>query len=166
MAWLIAIGTLLAAAPQHLPNGLEGFHAWRKVNKEPHYVHSEFDFLCVGPTPEQRRKAKENPHVWKFITVYVNATGERSMFSGRTFPVGSVIVKEKFAREGRKTPKAELSTVMIKRKKGFNPKCGDWEFAVLDAAGKKLMDRGKLEACMKCHVRQAKRDFVFGSYRS
>jgi hypothetical protein len=160
----MSLGLAGLQVSQELPNGLANFHEWHRVNAKPHYIRSEFDHLCVGPTPEQRREILKNPHVWKHITVYVNPQGKKAMAERLRFPVGSVIVKEKFANMAGKLPRPELSTVMIKRERGFNPKCGDWEFAVLDAAGKKMMNRGRLESCMKCHVGQAKRDFVFGSY--
>ena len=162
----LSLGVAGFQASRELPHDLSGFHTWHKVNAKPHYIRSEFDHLCVGPSPDQRREILKNPHVWKHITVYVNAQGEKAMAKRLKFPVGSVIVKEKFANVAGKLPRPELTTVMIKRENGFNPKCGDWEFAVLDASGKKLLERGKIDRCMKCHVGEASSDFVFGNYRN
>jgi len=49
---------------------------------------------------------------------------------------------------------------MAKRDAGFYADGGDWEFVVLDAAGR-LEDRGKLALCARCHA-EATADWVFG----
>jgi hypothetical protein len=49
---------------------------------------------------------------------------------------------------------------MAKRDAGFYAEGGDWEFVVLDAAGR-LEDRGKLALCARCHA-EATADWVFG----
>lgn len=147
----------------HLDIGREvrAFHGWTRVNPKPVALAYWVDLLCVGSTPEQAARSASNPHRQKTITVWVNPAGEQAMLKGGTFPVGSAIVKEK--RVGEKGP-VELSTVMLKRAKGFNPECGDWEFAVLDASGSKVTERGKLATCMSCHTEQAKLDYVFKGY--
>lgn len=80
------------------------------------------------------------------------------------FPRGTIIVKEKFSdAEGKHT---ELFTGVVKREKGYNPDCGDWEFFGLRADGKKIAERGKLQSCMDCHVEYKERDFVTKNYVS
>lgn len=49
------------------------------------------------------------------------------------FPVGTVIVKEKYFSPDSKSP--ELMTVMAKHAQGYNPGCNDWEFLVFDGTG-------------------------------
>ena len=80
------------------------------------------------------------------------------------FPVGSVIVKEKLSDRSSQTP--ELLTVMLKREPGFNPESGDWEFMVLDGAGTKVIDRGKLENCQGCHSAKPETSYTFRTYLS
>jgi hypothetical protein len=141
---------------------VRGFSNWKKANSAPVRLTTYLDGLCMPASPKRIDAAKAaNPHLDRFIQVYVNPVGEKAMTKGGTFPVGSVIVKEK--HNGDKGP-ALLSTVMIKREKGFNPTCGDWEFASLDASGQKITSQGKLEFCMKCHQDVPKKDFVFRSY--
>ncbi|WP_394796455.1 hypothetical protein [Armatimonas sp.] len=66
------------------------------------------------------------------------------------FPVGTVLVKEKFDNpKGSGTP--ELLTAMVKREKGYNPACYDWEFLVLDGKAERVLERGKLARCQSCH---------------
>ncbi|MEI7987012.1 MAG: cytochrome P460 family protein [Armatimonadota bacterium] len=141
---------------------VKGFHGWKKVNPKPVRLASKFNLLCAPASMAMiKAEQKMNPHFQRVITVYVNKVGEKAMEKGGKFPVGSVIVKEKL-EESFKTP--VLSTVMIKREKGYNPKCGDWQFAVIDAFTTKVTVDGKLESCMFCHQDQAKKDFVFKTY--
>lgn len=75
------------------------------------------------------------------------------------FPVGTVLTKEKFGNpQGTGTP--ELLTVMVKREKGYNPACFDWEFLVVEGSGKKVQERGKLERCQGCHTKYTRTDGV------
>lgn len=75
------------------------------------------------------------------------------------FPVGTVLTKEKFDNpQGKGAP--ELLTVMVKREKGYNPACFDWEFLVVEGTGKKVLERGKLERCQGCHLKETRTDGV------
>lgn len=55
---------------------------------------------------------------------------------------------------------AELLTVMIKRKKGYNRKVGDWEFLTCNGTGTETTSRGKLENCQSCHIENKSSDYV------
>ena len=141
---------------------IKGFHGWKKVNTKPVRLASKFDLLCAPASPKMvQAEQKENPHFQRMISVYVNKIGEKAMMKGGTFPAGSIIVKEKLDEHSMMPV---LSTVMIKRNKGYNPKCGDWQFASTDAYTTKVTADGKLESCMNCHKDQAKKDFVFKTY--
>lgn len=160
---MLAAGTLSGpqlTKPDRLGE-VRDFHKWTKVNPRPMFSSYWVDTLCVNPKPEDARRAATSPHRQKTITVWVNSVGRKAMLEGGAFPVGSTIVKEK--REGANGA-VELSTVMIKRPEGYNPACGDWEFAVLDKTGEKVKARGKIPTCAGCHVEQAKFDYVFRSY--
>jgi hypothetical protein len=84
------------------------------------------------------------------------------------FPRGSVLVKKKYYTDGSTPPREgdapSLYTVMIKREPGYNPDCGDWEFAVVAGDGREVQARGRLESCMACHESRAQSDFVFRGY--
>ncbi|MBX3118272.1 MAG: cytochrome P460 family protein [Fimbriimonadaceae bacterium] len=148
------------------------YQQWTVANKEPKVMARAIDLLCRMPTPEELKKAEQDPHYQKFIKVFVNSIGEKAMFntlemppgtriSGAAFPVGSIIVKEKrIGKEGE----IELFTVMRKREKGYNPECGDWEFATVDPKMAKLTSQGKIELCMSCHQEQSKFDYTFRTY--
>lgn len=137
------------------------YKKWTKVNSSPMRIADITAQLCAPQFPIDLSKEK-NPNQDKFITVYVNDLGKTAMFSVNSkFPVGSIIAKEKLPTP---TSKAELLTVMIKRKAGFNPASGDWEYLVLDPVKTAILERGKLERCNSCHLEKKDSDFVFRTY--
>lgn len=181
--WLLATGAALLlagmafskeeSADDPLPLRVADFPSWYKANPKPYFISSQLDLLCRMATPEELARQAKDPHVHKFVTVYANRTAEATMRKGGVFPEGSMIVKKKFlapgwttsrTAESIKDPEPDIATVMIKRNKGFNPKCGDWEFAVLDKSGEKVTAQGKLETCMSCHASKAKSDCVYRTY--
>lgn len=139
---------------------------WHQVNAKPYRISSVLNVLCDAPGPARvDEERKRNPHASTVVTVYVNETGREAMFSPTpmVFPRGSVIVKRKFDGMSDET-KALLSTVMLKREAGYNPDAGDWEFAVVAADSREVVDRGTLANCIACHTPQRENDFVFRSY--
>jgi len=58
----------------------------------------------------------------------------------------------------------ELLTIMIKREKGFNPRCGDWEFRT--AGSSKQLNTGDVSKCVSCHLQVSKADYTFRTYVS
>jgi len=96
------------------------------------------------------------------IQVYVTPEGVGAIKGNGAFSVGTVILKQKFSTPS--TNKAELFTGMLKREKGFNSNCGDWEFFTLSGDGQKVTSRGRLNSCMECHKEFAKTDFVSKRY--
>lgn len=79
-----------------------------------------------------------------------------------TFPVGSVVLKQKL--EADKGQNVILYTGMLKRGQGYNPDCGDWEFFTLSADGKTVTSQGRLESCMACHKDYARSDYLTKQY--
>jgi hypothetical protein len=142
---------------------IAGYRSWTMVNTEPQLMDAQTAQDCAL-SPRIGNANGLNPHQNKYILVYVNATGREAMMETRnpSFPVGSVIVKEKLPDKSSQTP--ELLTVMIKHEKGFNPATGDWEFMVVDGNGTKVESRGKLKNCQGCHLARPQTDYIFRSY--
>jgi hypothetical protein len=137
---------------------------WTLMNSQRALMDGSAAALCRAPTPAETGAGSSGPHRGKYISVYVNDVGVRSMTreKGTEFPPGSIIVKEKFAQREGET--AELMTAMVKREPGFNPESGDWEYFVLAGSGTEIQARGKLENCMACHVPQKEWDYTFRTY--
>jgi hypothetical protein len=100
-----------------------------------------------------------------FGSVYVNAVGYPMFMSKNVtrLPEGSVIVREKLISELNSSI-PELLAVMFKRRAGFNPAGGDWEYMVLNGAGTTIRERGQLGSCQSCHARQKETGFIFRTY--
>jgi hypothetical protein len=144
---------------------IEGYKNWTKVNPSPRLMPRAVATDCaLWSVNGIRINGDSNPHRDKYLTVYVNEIGRRSMLNQKhpKFPEGSVIVKEKLPAQDSQTP--ELLTVMIKQKKGFNPASGDWEYMVVDGTGTKMAGRGNLQNCQTCHVAYQKTDYTFRTY--
>ena len=147
---------------------IEGYKNWTKVNSTPQLMPDIVAMSCVGFRSPNGKSvdSKTNPHLKKYITVYVNEIGRKAMLEQQKpqFPEGSVIVKEKLPDEAGQTP--ELLTVMIKQKKGFNPESGDWEYMVVNGDGTQAEERGNLENCQACHFNKQETDYIFRTYLS
>ena len=150
-----------AAPVGKLVKEIAGYRGWSKVNTEPQLMPDRTAVLCAAPSLSGGPK---NPHLNKYVTVYVNDIGRNAMLAQLkpNFPEGSVIVKEKLPDKASQAP--ELLTVMIKRERGFNPTSGDWEYMVVDGTGTTVAARGKLENCQSCHIGQPGTDYVFRTY--
>ena len=98
-----------------------------------------------------------------YCHVYVNDAGLETMKSGKgVYPVGSVIVKQKYSDE--KATETELFTIMRKMKQGYDTAHGDWEYSIVERTGMKELVSGRMEACIKCHTPYAKTDYVTRVY--
>jgi hypothetical protein len=142
-----------------------GYKDWTRVNREPSRFHLVDASDCAIPDDAaMRTREHDNPHVDKFVNVFVNDAGRRAMLKELKprFPVGSLILKEKLPARDAAEP--ELLTAMYKREAGYDPEGGDWEYLVLDGQGREVQARGKLENCRACHQAVAHTDFVSRNY--
>jgi hypothetical protein len=89
----------------------------------------------------------------------------------KTFPVGSIIIREKWARvrEGwgiRSFAEPERVIAMVKRESGFSTHTADWEFFSFDGSNFRLRSRETVGNCATCHVKAENTDWAFRSYIS
>jgi Cytochrome P460 len=141
--------------------------ALEEVTVKPLLLHSRTALLCRPPTPQETAEDAANPHVNKYSRLYVDKAGRAAAEGHEPFyPEGTVLLKEKLpeADDGKGAaaagPVPELFTGMLKRAKGFNPDCGDWEFFTVSGDAGKLTSRGKTATCMECHQRYPDTDFT------
>lgn len=164
-----------------LPLSIDGYRDWHRVNEKPFVASPKMTVLC-RVTPSMLEDCAEDPQFdladdaqlvtgtslrqdgWTAtLIVYVNELGKQAMLQKESpdFPVGSIIVKEKWKSLDDDAP--QLKTVMRKRDAGYNPDCGDWEFAGFESDGA-LVEQGRLVNCMRCHTERPNTDYVFRSY--
>jgi len=145
---------------------IAGYKSWTQVNTVPHRVSPQLSSQCAAPTALQLSMENQNPHLNKFVLVYVNDIGKAAMMEQKVpvFPEGSVIVKEKWPSSFRvNTALPELLTVMTKREAGYDPARGNWNL-VFDGSGKTLEASGKLENCQGCHIQYRTTDYISRIY--
>ena len=75
------------------------------------------------------------------------------------FPVGSMIVRERFDSLEAASPVAVIA--MVKREPGVSKATGDWEFFSFTGSDLKLLSRQTAGACAECHARARDTDWVF-----
>lgn len=168
----IALFAIGIATPQRgLPRGedLTQYRTWKCITPQAVDMPMQIALRCVVPPSWDQAPS---PHINYVFKIYVNPIGAAAMTSNKSipFPVGSVIVKEKFAVKDAKVTwdrhkiapnaKPEMLTVMTKQAKGFDTPNGDWEYKVLNGSMTKETSTG-LEYCAKCHSSAANRDFVY-----
>ena len=159
-------------APEVDTDGLAqfvGYRSWYRVNPEPIGMTDVVALMCANLTAKAAAEMRaKDPHIavqeQKSFTVFVNGIGKDRLMGSKKgeFPVGTIIVKEK--HNGSDASTSELLTVMIKRKKGFSPEIGDWEFLVLEGFAKSVQGRGAMEVCISCHTAVEDNDFVYADY--
>ena len=135
---------------------ISGYKKWKQVNSRPYRMQDWLARLCRNLTPIEQN----SPHADRYVVVFVNSKGGSAMLKQKapTFPVGSVIVKEKRVLPGDKTP--ELMTVMVKQLAGSRPKQGDWDYFVVSGKSGKV-EQSDTKACVKCHAERKATDYVF-----
>lgn len=174
-------GLSLANGPDSRLDLIKGYKKWDQATEQPTDMTPALAVSCVGPRTYDQ---SPNPHVPRVFAVYVNKIGKAAMMSEAQpkFPIGTVIVKEKYVRADvvkaamkrqqiKQDPatwafisltkadiqklKPELLTVMVKTKSG-------WEYFAVDHDGK-VMD-GDTTPCRSCHEDRAASDYVFRPY--
>ena len=126
------------------------------------------------PTEAQweAERAAKGPHAERYVMVYGNSAAVAGMKpDADTFPVGTIIAKEK--RLPFTTPPTVAGAAfMVKRADPRFAETGGWEFLYFDALPAAVPPPGRAstrsadsaqERCAPCH-RGARKDYVFGPY--
>ena len=115
----------------------------------------------------------QSPKVFKnnyreYVRYYLN-DDEEDLGEPRfkSYPPGTIVVKENYLSENGKPGQPLTLTFMIKHKPGFSPETGDWEYVQSDTKGNIIMrgttDASVHEGCVKCHSNVPGRDYVFST---
>ncbi len=133
---------------------------WTALFETPRNVSFFLMALCRLQTPAEESYL-QSEHAQYFVQVFVNPGGAQTMAQtgARTFPEGTVIVKEKWARDERFLKNDSASKpaglgIMLKDQSG-------WQYAYVDEFGVVTRDPKQLEHCAACHNTQSERDAVF-----
>ena len=130
-----------------------------QVTKRRYLMDPKTAFDCRIPPKERNLDL----HVNYYCEVYSNTKAKDVMESGKgDYPIGSVVIKAKFA--GHDAKDAELFTIMRKMETGYDAKHGDWEYAVVNGKGNRVLAQGKIESCIACHKNYSSTDYVTREY--
>lgn len=152
----LLLGLVLTQLPP-LPAEIKTPEALIPAWTRRHRLQDDIALLCRTV----KLSGHEPPHggAWAITISNPIAKAALSLPGKRVFPVGSVLIKEKFDRPTGGKP--ALFTGMVKRDRGFAPNVGDWEFFVVKLAKKRFVERGKMESCAGCHQMVANEGYVF-----
>lgn len=180
MGIFIVAGAMAIAAPfssEHPQPSVSEIAAhftnYYRVTASVVYVNPELAMLCRGATKEEVESArvKFGPHANTGILVYMNkAATDAFTTNSSSFPVGSVIVKQKtihgdFDKLGGRGQEADTGVGgMVKRPSGYDPKNGDWEYFYFE--NPKKVEGGRISSCVQCHAAAKDKDYVFGTWRT
>lgn len=104
--------------------------------------------LCIDPSHIL------GPHFERSIHLYANPVALAA--KGRIYPLGALIVKEKFASAADMVP--DIITVM--EKTGNLGRVEDWKFTMVRVSDRTVIRDGFKVSCSDCHSRYDKTDFV------
>ncbi len=139
-----------------------------RVTEKPYLMHLDVQVRCNFSLSEPGKPIPPDPfkssiHGDRYCDVFVSDDAKEPIQNaGKTYPVGSVIIKAKYPDDKRGN--IELFTVMRKREAGYFPDHGDWEFTVVDGEAKRVLSRGRIESCTDCHDGYQNTDFVTRVY--
>lgn len=143
----------------------------RAMTKRPVFVNPFLAMLCRGATQDEVEAARKisGPHAHTAVSIFMNDAAANTFGkSSATYPVGSIIVKEKKGLGYHSIHSWQPTRVndgvggMIKRSPGYDPAHGDWEYFYFEDVDK--VESGKIDACIQCHSGVAGKDYVFGGW--
>jgi len=148
------------------------YRTLRAMTKEPVFVDPGLAMLCRGASQTEVEAARKvsGPHAHTAVSIFMNDNAAGAFGKpNATYPVGSIIVKEKEAlgyqstTQPRERAKANDGVGgMIKRPPGYDPAHGDWEYFYFEDANK--VESGKMNSCIQYHSGAAGKDYVFGGW--
>lgn len=144
-----------------ISTNLETLH---KITDQPHPMMDTTAALCAPSADAVPHSPHEGSFEAAWCNVYVNEKARKTMLSGEgIYPVGSLIVKSKLPQK-EKPDQIELFTVMRKMTDDYDPKHGNWEYAIVDGKSRRVFASGKIESCITCHEPYKKTDYVTRAY--
>ena len=172
LALVVALGTRVTSGDDGVPTAdYKELHIdlqnLVRITPSPIRMQPDSRTACLPSPPPKKSPNGHGILVRKqdaVIHVYVSADGVDAMkrHDATPFPVGAVVLKEKFAESSAQN--VVFYTGMVKHAKGYNPQCGDWEFFTMSNDRKTISARGRIDSCMACHQKYSGTDFVTKKY--
>jgi len=149
--------------PSDVQTLLDTYRTFSPQTSEPINVSGYIFGLCRLPTLRESEFQASIHGDGRYLQDWANPLAAQGIATHGTptFPVGAVIVKEKYA--GPHVAQADLVALalMIKRGSGFDPAHGDWDYAYYEPALGVVQSTEQTTYCASCHAAAATTDFVF-----
>jgi len=89
----------------------------------------------------------------------------------KAYAPGTIVLKENYTAHLGKPSDPMTLTIMRKRKPGYDPKRGDWEYLQTSVNGDTILNGNSQnpsveKACAECHSNVSDRDYIFASFYS
>ena len=152
---VVAVAADFVVTEQNAPTFYRDF---TRLTERPQLVAPLTATLCINPSGAivEQEKVMTGPHYRAVVHLYANPVAMPAVTNRTTaFPVGSVIVKEKLAGDGK------VSGVggMVKRAVGYDASNGDWEYFYYGKPGD--FSSGRIGSCIDCHRAAKTNDYVY-----
>jgi len=142
---------------------LDNYRSFEPQSAAPVSVSGYLFGLCRMPTLRETEFLDSIHGDGRYLQDWANPLAEQGIATRGVpaFPVGAVIVKEKYA--GPQAAEADLVAIglMIKREAGFDSAHGDWDYAYYEPALGVVQTAEQTAYCSKCHAGAAATDFVY-----
>jgi hypothetical protein len=130
-----------------------------RITEQMIAVSSSMTEMCFDPGTRIDPGTTHGPHVRPGIHLYANpkAIAARKPESAtERFPVGSLLVKEKFDTRQDATP----SVITVMEKVADRAVIDDWKFYMIRISDRTIVRDGFKVSCRECHSHYSKSDFV------
>ena len=136
---------------------------YSRITEHAVFVNPELAVQCAPVSKPQiaAAEAKFGPHANSAMLIYMNPLAADAFGTNATFPVGSVVVKQKTI-PGHDTNNGVGG--MVKRPAGYDPAHGDWKYFYFESP--KKIESGRIASCVQCHDSAKEKDHVFGTWRA
>lgn len=156
--------------PSNVLRIAEEYHSYVLMTPEPYEVNPFFAISCSAIRKEDLDRVSElhGPHTNTVITIYMNKNAANAYENESVYLPGSIIVKEK-RKQGYFND--EITEIigkgtgvggMIKRKDGYDPENGNWEYFYYESTDD--ITSGRIQNCSLCHEKAKEADWVFGTW--
>lgn len=139
------------------------YRSWH-AQSEPRDVSAHIFGLCRLPTLPEQTFADSEHGQSRHLQEWVNPEARAGIeaMGAPAFPVGAVIVKEKyaFADDDAVLDLVALG-IMIKREAGFSAAHSNWDYAYYEAELGILQTQEQSDYCAGCHAAAAETDHVY-----
>lgn len=156
-------GADAASDPLAVQTILETYRTFAAQTPGPVNVSGYIFGLCRLPTLRETEFEASIHGTERYLQDWANALAAQGIAAqgAPAFPVGAVIVKEKYAGPDPAQADRVAIALMIKRAPGFDPEHGDWDYAYYEPALGIVQTAEQSAYCAQCHAGAAATDFVY-----